>query len=137
MEIQAQHNTTALFAEKQLTVTSSEDEIIISTPKTLTLNGGGSYLKLNQNGIEHGSEGMMIMKVATYLVRYRGVTEECRAGIRKNQPQPDPGFPGRATAGWTFSNTCAAARTFLTLRSACENLLPHQKHQRPGVPLAG
>ncbi len=68
VEIQAQHNTMALFAEKQLTVTSSEDEIIISTPKTLTLNGGGSYLKLNQNGIEHGSEGIMIMKVATYLV---------------------------------------------------------------------
>ncbi|QIM43075.1 type VI secretion system Vgr family protein [Leclercia adecarboxylata] len=68
VEIQAQHNTMALFAEKQLTVTSSDDEIIISTPKTLTLNGGGSYLKLNQNGIEHGSEGIMIMKVATYLV---------------------------------------------------------------------
>ncbi len=68
VEIQAQHNMMALFAEKQLTVTSSDDEIIISTPKTLTLNGGGSYLKLNQNGIEHGSEGIMIMKVATYLV---------------------------------------------------------------------
>lgn len=74
VEIQAQHNTLALFAEKQLTVTSSEDEIIISTPKTLTLNGGGSYLKLNQNGIEHGSEGMMIMKVATYLVPGTGAS---------------------------------------------------------------
>ncbi|MDV5637285.1 type VI secretion system Vgr family protein [Enterobacter hormaechei] len=74
IEIQAQHNTMALFSEKQLTVTSSEDEIIISTPKTLTLNGGGSYLKLNQNGIEHGSEGMMIMKVATYLVPGTGAS---------------------------------------------------------------
>ncbi|MCY2792421.1 DUF2345 domain-containing protein, partial [Klebsiella pneumoniae] len=45
IEIQAQHNTMALFSEKQLTVTSSEDEIIISTPETLTLNGGGSYLR--------------------------------------------------------------------------------------------
>ncbi|ELY6276202.1 type VI secretion system tip protein VgrG [Cronobacter muytjensii] len=68
IEIQAQHNTMALFSEKQLTVTSSEDEIIISTPETLTLNGGGSYLKLSKNGIEHGSEGMMVMKVASYLV---------------------------------------------------------------------
>lgn len=74
IEIQAQHNTMALFSEKQLTVTSSEDEIIISTPKTLTLNGGGSYLKLNQNGIEHGSEEMMIMKVATYLVPGTGAS---------------------------------------------------------------
>ncbi|EAN1669048.1 type VI secretion system tip protein VgrG [Salmonella enterica] len=68
IDIQAQHNTMALFSEKQLTVTSSEDEIIISTPETLTLNGGGSYLRLSKNGIEHGSEGMMVMKVASYLV---------------------------------------------------------------------
>ncbi|MGQ9452251.1 type VI secretion system Vgr family protein [Leclercia sp. TB492] len=68
IEVQAQHNTMALFSEKQMTITSNEDEITITTPKILTLNGGGSYLKLSQNGIEHGSEGMMIMKVATYLV---------------------------------------------------------------------
>ncbi|EPH7227246.1 DUF2345 domain-containing protein, partial [Enterobacter asburiae] len=72
--IQAQHNTMALFSEKQLTVTSSEDEIIISTPETLTLNGGGSYLRLSKNGIEHGSEGMMVMKVASYLVPGTGST---------------------------------------------------------------
>ncbi|HCI6431234.1 TPA: type VI secretion system tip protein VgrG [Klebsiella quasipneumoniae subsp. similipneumoniae] len=72
IEIQAQHNTMALFSEKQLTVTSSEDEIIISTPETLTLNGGGSYLRLSKNGIEHGSEGMMVMKVASYQVPGRG-----------------------------------------------------------------
>ena len=74
IEIQAQHNTMALFSEKQLTVTSSEDEIIISTPETLTLNGGGSYLRLSKNGIEHGSEGMMVMKVANYLVPGNGST---------------------------------------------------------------
>ena len=74
IEIQAQHNTMALFSEKQLTVTSSEDEIIISTPETLTLNGGGSYLRLSKNGIEHGSEGMMVMRVASYLVPGNGST---------------------------------------------------------------
>lgn len=74
IEIQAQHNTMALFSEKQLTVTSSKDEIIISTPETLTLNGGGSYLRLSKNGIEHGSEGMMVMKVASYLVPGNGST---------------------------------------------------------------
>lgn len=83
IEIQAQHNTMALFSEKQLTVTSSEDEIIISTPETLTLNGGGSYLRLNQNGIEHGSEGMMIMKVAMYLV----------PGTPASLPYDTPDFP--------------------------------------------
>jgi type VI secretion system secreted protein VgrG len=66
--IQAQHNQMALFAQQQVTITSSEDEIVISTPKTLTLNGGGSYLKLSQSGIEHGSAGDYIMKTAHYIV---------------------------------------------------------------------
>ncbi|HAM4256921.1 TPA: type VI secretion system tip protein VgrG [Escherichia coli] len=74
IEIQAQHNTMALFSEKQLTVTSSEDEIIISTPETLTLNGGGSYLRLSKNGIEHGSSGEFIVKASDYLVPGSGAT---------------------------------------------------------------
>lgn len=68
IEIQAQHNTLNLFARQQVTITSSEDEIIISTPKTLTLNGGGSYLKLSGNGIEHGSNGDYVVKTSNYLV---------------------------------------------------------------------
>jgi type VI secretion system secreted protein VgrG len=68
VEIQAQHNTMALFAKQQVTITSSDDEIIISTPKVLILNGGGSYLKLSQSGVEHGSNGDYIVKAANYLV---------------------------------------------------------------------
>ncbi|EGT4510568.1 DUF2345 domain-containing protein [Cronobacter sakazakii] len=76
--IQAQHNTMSLFARDCFTITSNEDEIVISTPETLTLtltlNGGGSYLKLSKSGIEHGSQGDMLMKVATYLVTGTGAT---------------------------------------------------------------
>ena len=82
IEIQAQHNTMSLFSEKQLTVTSSEDEIIISTPETLTLNGGGSYLMLSKNGIEHGSSGEFIMKTSDYLV----------PGSGANLPNETPNF---------------------------------------------
>ncbi|HBV5860005.1 TPA: type VI secretion system Vgr family protein [Klebsiella pneumoniae] len=82
IEIQAQHNTMSLFSEKQLTVTSSEDEIIISTPETLTLNGGGSYLRLSKNGIEHGSSGEFIMKTSDYLV----------PGSGANLPNETPNF---------------------------------------------
>ncbi|MCI8072422.1 type VI secretion system tip protein VgrG, partial [Klebsiella pneumoniae] len=83
IEIQAQHNTMALLAKQQVTITNCEDGISISTPETLTLNGGGSYMKLSKNGIEHGSEGMMVMKVANYLVpgtgaSLKGVTETFR-----------------------------------------------------------
>ncbi|WP_423249876.1 type VI secretion system Vgr family protein [Cronobacter sakazakii] len=72
VEIQAQHNTMSLFARDRFTITSNEDEIVISTPETLTLNGGGSYLKLSKSGIEHGSQGDMLMKVAMYLVTGTG-----------------------------------------------------------------
>ena len=72
IEIQAQHNTMTLFADRQITITSSDDEIIITTPKTLTLNGGGSYLKLSPNGIEQGSAGDYIVKTANYLVSGSG-----------------------------------------------------------------
>lgn len=82
IEIQAQHNTLALFSQQQLTVTSSDDEITIATPKTLTLNGGGSYLKLSQNGIEHGSSGDFIMKTTDYLV----------PGTGANMPAEAPSF---------------------------------------------
>ncbi|EPO3374182.1 type VI secretion system Vgr family protein [Enterobacter hormaechei] len=74
IEIQAQHNTMALLAKQQVMITSSEDGISISTPETLTLNGGGSYMKLSKNGIEHGSEGTMAMKVASYLVPGTGAS---------------------------------------------------------------
>ncbi|WP_114191648.1 type VI secretion system Vgr family protein [Edaphovirga cremea] len=74
VEIQAQHNTMALFAKQQITVTSRDDEIVISTPKTLTLNSGGSYLKLSQNGIEHGSSGDYLVKASRYQVPMGGAS---------------------------------------------------------------
>lgn len=77
VEISAQHNTMDLFAQQQITITSSEDEIVISTPQTLTLNGGGSYLKLSEQGIEHGSMGDYIMKTANYVVPGSGADMAC------------------------------------------------------------
>ncbi|WP_416260561.1 type VI secretion system Vgr family protein [Gibbsiella quercinecans] len=72
IEVRAQHNTLEISAEQQFTVTSSKDEITISTPKTLTLNGGGSYLKLSECGIEHGTSGDFIIKAARYQVPMAG-----------------------------------------------------------------
>ena len=68
VEMHARHNTLDMSAQKELTITSTDDEIVISTPKALTVNGGGSYLKLSDSGIEHGSKGDLTMKVAKYLV---------------------------------------------------------------------
>lgn len=74
IDIQAQHNTLSLIAGQKITITSSDDEIVISTPKALTLNGAGSYLKLSQAGIEHGSSGNFIIKAANYLVPGAGAS---------------------------------------------------------------
>ncbi|ENA0609627.1 type VI secretion system tip protein VgrG [Enterobacter bugandensis] len=68
VEMHSRHNTLDMSAQKELTITSTDDEIVISTPKSLTVNGGGSYLKLSDSGIEHGSKGDLIMKVGEYLV---------------------------------------------------------------------
>ncbi|WP_256852672.1 type VI secretion system Vgr family protein [Pantoea sp. Fr+CA_20] len=72
VEMHSRHNTLDMSAQKQLTITSTDDEIVISTPKTLTLNGGGSYLKLSDSGIEQGSKGDLTMKVGKYLVPGNG-----------------------------------------------------------------
>lgn len=74
VEVRAQHSTLEMSADQQFTIASSKDEITISTPKTLTLNGGGSYLKLSESGIEHGTTGDFITKAANYLVPGAGNT---------------------------------------------------------------
>ncbi|EPN2806692.1 type VI secretion system Vgr family protein [Serratia marcescens] len=68
VEMHSRHNTLDMSAQKELTITSTDDEIVISTPKSLTVNGGGSYLKLSDSGIEHGSKGDLTMKVGEYMV---------------------------------------------------------------------
>ena len=100
IEIQAQHNTMSLFAKQQITVTSSEDEIIISTPKTLTLNGAGSYLKLEKGRIEHGTMGDFIVRAANYLVPGSGASlNSLTAGFSKTDlelvPPPRKGLFSR------------------------------------------
>ena len=81
--IQAQNNAMSLTARQTLTITSSDDEIIITTPKKLTLNGGGSYLTLEASKIEHGSSGDMTIKCTNYLVPMVGASK----------PSDTPKFP--------------------------------------------
>ncbi|HGC6390723.1 TPA: type VI secretion system Vgr family protein [Cronobacter dublinensis] len=89
VKLQAQNNTMALFARDRFSIISNEDEIVISTPETLTLNGGGSYLKLSKSGIEHGSRGDMLMKVATYQVTGTGASvESVKETFRKTSQAP-------------------------------------------------
>ncbi|MBD2805885.1 type VI secretion system tip protein VgrG [Xenorhabdus sp. ZM] len=72
VEVEAQGDAMSLTSKQTLTITSTEDEIIITTPNKLTLNGGGSYLTMDSNKIEHGSSGDFTLKCASYTVPMSG-----------------------------------------------------------------
>ena len=62
LSIQAQNNRLDLFSEQKQTITSGAD--INFTGKTrIILNGGGSYLKLENGKIEYGTSGDYLRKV--------------------------------------------------------------------------
>jgi type VI secretion system secreted protein VgrG len=97
--MEAQHDAMSLTAQQQLSITSTEDEIIITTPKKLTLNGGGSYLTLDANRIEHGSGGDFTMKCAHYQVPMTGNslssnTPEFTVSTLKLEKDAGKGFSG-------------------------------------------
>ncbi len=51
-----------LLAQKSIVITSTEDEIKITAKKKITLNGGGSYIRLDACGIEAGTPGEITLR---------------------------------------------------------------------------
>ncbi|PLR37652.1 type VI secretion system tip protein VgrG, partial [Chimaeribacter coloradensis] len=66
VELQAQNDEMALLAKKGLTITSTEDEIKITAKKRITINGGGSYITLDENSIESATAGDYVIKAGYY-----------------------------------------------------------------------
>ncbi|GGL25773.1 type IV secretion protein Rhs [Pseudomonas brenneri] len=66
VNIQAQNDTLELMARHALEITSTEDEIRIVAKKKITLNAGGSYITLDQNCIESGTQGDYNVKSAHF-----------------------------------------------------------------------
>ncbi|HHR6147860.1 TPA: type VI secretion system Vgr family protein [Providencia alcalifaciens] len=62
IEIQAQTDAIDIIANKGLHITSTNDEIIISAKKKITLQSGGSYFTLEGGKLEHGTSGDFIVK---------------------------------------------------------------------------
>ncbi|TCZ88035.1 type VI secretion system Vgr family protein, partial [Escherichia coli] len=50
ISVQAQNDLMELLAQKSIVITSTEDEIKITAKKKITLNGGGSYIRLDACG---------------------------------------------------------------------------------------
>lgn len=66
VSVQAQNDLMELLAQKSIEITSTEDEIKITAKKKITLNGGGSYIRLDACGIEAGTPGEYNVKAGYY-----------------------------------------------------------------------
>ncbi|EJM66887.1 Rhs element Vgr protein [Pseudomonas sp. GM49] len=66
ISVQAQNDKLELIARHGLDIISTEDEIHITAKKKIVLNGGGSYLSLEQSGIESGTAGDHKVKAAHF-----------------------------------------------------------------------
>ncbi|MBB7166084.1 type VI secretion system tip protein VgrG [Escherichia coli] len=66
VSVQAQNDLMELLAQKSIEITSTEDEIKITAKKKITLNGGGSYIRLDACGIEAGTPREYNVKAGYY-----------------------------------------------------------------------
>ena len=68
IEIQAQTDDIEIIAQKVLRVISAMDSIEIAAAKEVVVNAGSSYLRLNANGIEHGTTGSWAAHAASHAM---------------------------------------------------------------------
>ncbi|STH93565.1 Rhs element Vgr protein [Citrobacter braakii] len=66
VQIQAQNDLMELLARKEISIVSTEDEIKIIAKKKLTLNGGGSYIRIDASAIESATAGEYRTKAGHY-----------------------------------------------------------------------
>ncbi|EPN9527084.1 DUF2345 domain-containing protein, partial [Cronobacter malonaticus] len=66
VQVQAQNDLMELLARKEISIVSTEDEINITAKKKITLNGGGSYITLDDCGIESATAGDYRTKAGHY-----------------------------------------------------------------------
>ncbi|MBH2847119.1 DUF2345 domain-containing protein, partial [Serratia marcescens] len=66
VKIQAQNDLMELLARKEISIVSTEDEIKIIAKKRLTLNGGGSYIRIDASAIESATAGEYRTKAGHY-----------------------------------------------------------------------
>ncbi|MGU3522291.1 type VI secretion system Vgr family protein [Enterobacteriaceae bacterium C23F] len=66
VQVQAQNDLLELLARKEISIVSTEDEIKIIAKKKLTLNGGGSYIRIDASAIESATAGEYRTKAGYY-----------------------------------------------------------------------
>ncbi|MEL7694298.1 MULTISPECIES: DUF2345 domain-containing protein [Pantoea] len=92
VKIQAQNNLMELVARGELSITSTEDEIHITANKRVVINGGGSYINLDANGIESATLGEYRTKAGFYGRKEKANNPEQFPSIALETTEPSRKF---------------------------------------------
>jgi type VI secretion system secreted protein VgrG len=66
VELQAQSDEMALAALKDITISSTDGKVILTAAKEVWLGAGGSYIRINANGIENATPGPILERCASW-----------------------------------------------------------------------
>lgn len=92
VQVQAQNDLMELLARKEISIVSTEDEIKIIAKKKLTVNGGGSYITLDVNGIESATLGEYRTKAGHYGRKVKANKPEDFPNVAPETTEPSSKF---------------------------------------------
>ncbi|NEG66827.1 type VI secretion system tip protein VgrG [Pantoea agglomerans] len=92
VKIQAQNDLMELMARGEFSITSTEDEIHITANKRVVINGGGSYINLDANGIESATLGEYRTKAGFYGRKEKANNPEQFPSIAQETTEPSRKF---------------------------------------------
>lgn len=92
VRIQAQNDLMELIARGEISVVSTEDRIEIIAKKQVTINGGGSYITLDANGIESATQGEYRTKAGHYGRKEKANKPEDFPNVAPETAEPSSKF---------------------------------------------
>jgi type VI secretion system secreted protein VgrG len=92
VRIQAQNDLMELIARGEISVVSTEDRIEIIARKQVTINGGGSYITLDANGIESATQGEYRTKAGHYGRKEKASKQEDFPNVAPETTEPSSKF---------------------------------------------
>ncbi|SMG55496.1 type VI secretion system Vgr family protein [Cedecea sp. NFIX57] len=92
VRIQAQNDLMELIARGEISVVSTEDRIEIIAKKQVTINGGGSYITLDANGIESATQGEYRTKAGHYGRKEKANKPEDFPNVAPDTTEPSSKF---------------------------------------------
>ncbi|RKQ39174.1 type VI secretion system Vgr family protein [Enterobacter sp. R1(2018)] len=92
VQVQAQNDLMELIARGEISVVSTEDRIEIIARKQVTINGGGSYITLDANGIESATQGEYRTKAGHYGRKEKANKPEDFPNVAPETTEPSSKF---------------------------------------------